>query len=195
MAGAVLRTHNPLVAGSSPACPTFSTHTYERVFAHFTSNAKTSFYAIFTHSTAIDWHNSAQLLVFDLSFHKKFTDLIVFHWERWEQREQNYAHLYFQRLKFRFFVLNPINSLWECREHRLLSFCDNSFNFYPKKRQNIIEVRIICVIFAFKRLTPYLERVYFLIFGGMCIRCSGLLPSMLVYNILFLEVMWDQLEH
>ena len=28
----VLRTHNPLVAGSSPACPTFSTHTSEQVF-------------------------------------------------------------------------------------------------------------------------------------------------------------------
>jgi hypothetical protein len=40
------RPHNPLVAGSSPACPTFSTHTSEQVFEHYANVVKTSFYAI-----------------------------------------------------------------------------------------------------------------------------------------------------
>src|ERR1700733_320922 len=29
------RPHNPLVLGSSPSCPTFSTHTSEQVFEHY----------------------------------------------------------------------------------------------------------------------------------------------------------------
>jgi hypothetical protein len=84
MAGAVLRTHNPLVAGSSPACPTFSTHTSERGFTHFSNAAKTSFYAILTQSTAIDQLNLVLTYLLRSSFSKKSNQTWNF---RREQRE------------------------------------------------------------------------------------------------------------
>ena len=66
------RPHNPLVAGSSPACPTFSTHTSEQVFAHYTNVAKTSFYAIFTQSATTDQRNSKQYLFLPTDFSEIF---------------------------------------------------------------------------------------------------------------------------
>ena len=176
------RPHNPLVAGSSPACPTFSTHTSEKVFEHFARNAKTAFYANFTHSTGIDWHNSAHLLAFALSFHEKVTDLFVFYWEHRELREQSTLHFYFQRLTYIFRVPYHIISLRERREHPLFSISNNSLIFFQKKYQNNIQVRIICVIFAFRTLISDCRAIFSSIFGGMRIRCAGYSPSTLVYK-------------
>lgn len=53
--------HNPLVAGSSPACPTFSTIPSQQLFCYYASVAHSCFYAILTHSTGLDWHQPAQI--------------------------------------------------------------------------------------------------------------------------------------
>ena len=66
------RTHNPLVAGSSPACPTFSTSILKLVFVYYAVNAEILFYANFTHSTKRECSNWQQKLANRLvifSFH------------------------------------------------------------------------------------------------------------------------------
>ena len=81
MAGAVLRTHNPLVAGSSPACPTFSKIPPQQLFCYYASVTHSRFYAIFTHSAGLDWDQPAQihLSLFPLSnlFLFNFSPLVI----------------------------------------------------------------------------------------------------------------------
>lgn len=55
------RTHNPLVLGSSPSCPTFSTPYPKGVFAYYALCAKERFYANFTHSTGLNWNHPASI--------------------------------------------------------------------------------------------------------------------------------------
>ncbi len=90
--------HNPLVAGSSPACPTFSTHTSEWVFTHYANVAKTSFYAIFTQSATTDQHNSKQYLFLSTDFSEIFSYLFIFSWEQWEFWEHDLFAVHFQLL-------------------------------------------------------------------------------------------------
>ena len=93
-----VRTHNPLVAGSSPACPTFSTHTSERVFEHYANVAKTSFYAIFTQSTTNNQRNSKQYLFLSTDFSEIFSYFPIFSWEQWEFWERDSFPFHFQQL-------------------------------------------------------------------------------------------------
>jgi len=51
--------HNPLVAGSSPACPTFSTIPSQQLFCYYASVIKPCFYAILTHSAESNWNKPA----------------------------------------------------------------------------------------------------------------------------------------
>ena len=88
--------HNPLVLGSSPSCPTFSTHTSEQVFEHYTNVAKTSFYAIFTQSTTNDQRNSKQYLFLRTDFSEIFSYFPIFSREQWEFRERDSFSFHFQ---------------------------------------------------------------------------------------------------
>jgi hypothetical protein len=53
------RPHNPLVAGSSPACPTFSTIPPQQLFRVYASVTQPCFYAILTHSAESNWNKPA----------------------------------------------------------------------------------------------------------------------------------------
>lgn len=55
------RPHNPLVVGSSPTCPTFSTPYLKAVFAYYALPAEKHFYANFTHLTASNQQRLAHL--------------------------------------------------------------------------------------------------------------------------------------
>ena len=58
------RTHNPLVAGSNPACPILSTTTSERVFGDSRITSMSSNYAKITQLTGKDWSRPAQLITY-----------------------------------------------------------------------------------------------------------------------------------
>jgi hypothetical protein len=107
------RPHNPLVAGSSPGCPTFSTHTSKRVFTHYASNAKNSFYAIFTQSTTTDQRHSKQYLFFPISFSEIFSYFSIFLWEQREFWEHDSFLFYFQLLTDHLIVPIPSNRPWD----------------------------------------------------------------------------------
>ena len=115
------RPHNPLVVGSSPTCPTFSTHTSEWVFTHYSNAAKTSFYANFTHSTAIDRHNSAQLLVLTLQFLKKSNLSCDFQGEQRELWEHSIKRFDYQHFSHPTSAHLFNHSLWEPREQKKTS--------------------------------------------------------------------------
>jgi hypothetical protein len=100
------RTHNPLVLGSSPSCPTFSTHTSEQVFSHYANVAKTSFYAIFTQSTTNNQRNSKQYHFLPTNFSKIFSYFPIFSWEQWEFWERNSFSFHFQQ---------PGAGFWRCK--------------------------------------------------------------------------------
>ena len=104
------RPHNPLVAGSSPACPTFSTHTSERVFEHYANVAKTSFYAIFTQSTTNNQRNSKQYLFLSTDFSEIFSYFPIFSWEQWEFWERDSFPFHFQQLTVHLTVPIPLNT-------------------------------------------------------------------------------------
>jgi hypothetical protein len=55
------RTHNPLVPGSSPGCPTFSTIPLQQSFRLCASVTHSRFYANFTQLTELNWHQPAQI--------------------------------------------------------------------------------------------------------------------------------------
>ena len=55
------RTHNPLVVGSNPTCPTFSTTPPQQSFSFCASVTQPCHYATFTHSTGLDWNHPAQI--------------------------------------------------------------------------------------------------------------------------------------
>ena len=148
MAGAVLRTHNPLVAGSSPACPTFSTHTSERVFTHYSNVAKTSFYAIFTQSTTNNQRNSKQYLFLSTDFSEIFSYFLIFSWEQWESWERDSFPLHFQQLTVHVTVPTLLNQPWDLWEHRKFLFIGKSRANHAKNSQIFLELRNKCVINA-----------------------------------------------
>ena len=139
------RPHNPLVAGSSPACPTFSTHTSERVFEHYASNAKTSFYAIFTQSTTNNQRNSKQHLFLSTVFSEIFSYFPIFSWEQWEFWERDSLTTHFHRLTVYITVPIPINRPWDRWERRKILFIGNSRPNHSKNSQIFLELRNKCV--------------------------------------------------
>jgi len=140
-----LRTHNPLVAGSSPACPTFSTHTSEQVFTHYANDAKTSFYAIFTQSTTNDQRNSKQYLFLSIEFSEIFSYFPVFSWEQWEFWEHDSFIAHFHRLTVYITVPIPINRTWDRWERRKIFFIGKSRPNHAKNSQIFLELRNKCV--------------------------------------------------
>lgn len=141
----MLRTHNPLVAGSSPACPTFSTHTSEQVFELYANVAKTSFYAIFTQSTTNDQRNSKQYLFLPTEFPKIFTYFPIFSWEQWEFWEHDSFIAHFHRLTVYITVPIPINRPWDRWERRKILFIGKSRPNHAKNSQIFLELRNKCV--------------------------------------------------
>jgi hypothetical protein len=137
--------HNPLVLGSSPSCPTFSTHTSEQVFTHYASNAKTSFYAIFTQSTTNDQRNSKQYLFLPTEFLKIFSYFPIFSWEQWEFWERDSFNIHFQRLTVYITVPIPINRSWDRWERRKILFIGKSRPNHAKNSQIFLELRNKCV--------------------------------------------------
>lgn len=53
--------HNPLVLGSSPSCPTFSTIPPQQSCSFCASVTHSCFYTNFTHLTGVDRHQPAQI--------------------------------------------------------------------------------------------------------------------------------------
>jgi hypothetical protein len=143
------RPHNPLVAGSSPACPTFSTHTSERVFTHYANVAKTSFYAIFTQSTTNNQRNSKQYLFLLTDFSEIFSYFPIFSWEQWEFWERDSFTTNFQRLTVHITVPKAINRLWDRWEHRTILFIGKSRSNHAKNSQIFLELRNKCVKSAY----------------------------------------------
>lgn len=139
------RTHNPLVAGSSPACPTFSTHTSERVFAHYLNHAKTSFYAIFTQSTTNNQRNSKQDLFLPTHFSEIFSYFLIFSWEQWEFWERDSFPFHFQQLTVHSTVPIPINRPWDRWERQKILFVGKYRPNHAKNSQIFLELRNKCV--------------------------------------------------
>jgi hypothetical protein len=149
MAGAVLRTHNPLVLGSSPSCPTFSTHTSEWVFEHYANVAKTSFYAIFTQSTTNDQRNSKQYLFLSTDFSEIFSYFPIFSWEQWEFWEHHSFPFHFQQLTVYLAVPIPLNTPWDRWERRKFLFIGKSRPNHAKNSRIFLELRNKCVKSAY----------------------------------------------
>ena len=139
------RTHNPLVVGSSPTCPTFSTHTSERVFEHYANVPKTSFYAIFTQSTTNNQRNSKQYLFFPTIFPEISSYFSIFLWEQWEFWERYSFFTHFQRLTFHLTVPIPPNRPWDRWEQRKTFFVGKSRSNHAKNSQIFLELRNKCV--------------------------------------------------
>ena len=139
------RTHNPLVAGSSPACPTFSTHTSERVFTHYSNVAKTSFYAIFTQSTTNNQRNSKQYLFLSTDFSEIFSYFPIFSWEQWEFWERNSFPFHFQQLIVRITVPISINRPWDRWEQQKTFFIVKNRQIHADNSQIFLELRNKCV--------------------------------------------------
>ncbi len=140
-----LRTHNPLVAGSSPACPTFSTHTSEQVFTHYANVAKTSFYAIFTQSTTNNQRNSKQYLFLSTDFSEIFSYFPIFSWEQWEFWERDSFPFHFQQLTVHLTVPIPLNTPWDRWERLKILFIGKSRPNHVKNSQIFLELRNKCV--------------------------------------------------
>jgi len=151
------RPHNPLVTGSSPVCPTFSTHTSEQVFEHYASHAKTSFYAIFTQSATTNQRNSKQTLFLSISFSEIFSYFSIFSWQQWEFWEHNSFLSYFQLLTFRLTAPTPLNTPWDRWEQRKALFIGKSRPNHAKNSQIIIELRNKCVKTAYLIAHTYLQ--------------------------------------
>jgi hypothetical protein len=156
------RPHNPLVAGSSPACPTFSIHTSEEVFEYYANVAKTSFYAIFTQSTTNNQRNSKQHLFLPTDFSEIFSYFLIFSWEQWEFWERNSFSLHLQQLTIRLTVPVPLNRPWDRWERRKILFIGKSRPNHAKNSQIFLELRNKCVKTAHliahtKESTPLLE--------------------------------------
>ena len=153
----MLRTHNPLVAGSSPACPTFSTHTYEQVFEHYLNVAKTSFYAIFTQSAITSQRNSKQYLFLSTGFSDIFSYFSIFSWEQWEFWEHDSFIAHFHRLTVYITVPIPINRTWDRWERRKIFFIGKSRPNHAKNSQIFLELRNKCVKTACLVAYTYLQ--------------------------------------
>ena len=139
------RPHNPLVAGSSPACPTFSTHTSEQVFTHYANVAKTSFYAIFTQSTTNNQRNSKQYLFLSTDFSEILSYFPFFSWEQWEFWERDSFPFHFQKLTVHLTVPILINTPWDRWERRTILFIGKSRANHAKNSQIFLELRNKCV--------------------------------------------------
>ena len=139
------RTHNPLVAGSSPACPTFSTHTSEQVFTHYANVLKTSFYAIFTQSTTNNQRNSKQYLFFPTDFSEIFSYFSIFSWEQWEFWGRDSFLLHFQLLTDHLIVPIPSNRPWDRWEQRKALFIGKNRPNHATNSQIFLELRNKCV--------------------------------------------------
>ena len=145
----MLRTHNPLVPGSSPGCPTFSTHTSEQVFEHYVNVAKTSFYAIFTQSTTNNQRNSKQHLFLSTDFSEIFSYFPIFSREQWEFWERDSFPFHFQPLTVHLTVPIPLNTPWDRRERRTILFIGKNRPNHAKNRQIFLELRNKCVKTAY----------------------------------------------
>ena len=151
------RPHNPLVAGSSPACPTFSTHTSERVFTHYANDAKTSFYAIFTQSATTSQRNSKQYYFLSTDFSEIFSYFPIFSWEQWEFWERDPFPFHFQQLTLHLTVPIPINRPWDRWERRKILFLGKSRPIHAKNRQIFLELRNKCVKNAYLTTHTFLQ--------------------------------------
>ena len=172
------RTHNPLVAGSSPACPNPSTYTPRLVFTRYASNAILHFYAFFTHSTATNRLKSQQQPTFIVSFHERFP---IFCLEQREQREQKLLTPKLQMLTYGRHVPNPTGVIREHRElQRHPAFTKILYDL-ARFYQELIKVRNFCVISALKMLTSHYCWAFLPMLSRYCIGCSGFLPLLLVY--------------
>ena len=143
------RPHNPLVAGSSPACPTFSTHTSERVFTHYANDAKTSFYAIFTQSATNNQRNSKQYLFLPTDFSEIFSYFPIFSWEQWEFWERDSFPFHFQQFTVHLTFPIPLNTPWDRWERRKILFIGKSRPNHAKNSQIFLELRNKCVKTAY----------------------------------------------
>lgn len=138
-------THNPLVLGSSPSCPTFSTHTSEQVFEYYANVAKTSFYAIFTQSTTTIQRNSKQYLFLPTDFSEIFSYFPIFSWEQWEFWERDSLTIHFQQLTVHLNVPIPQNIPWDRWERLKVLFIGKSQPNHVKNSQIFLELRNKCV--------------------------------------------------
>jgi hypothetical protein len=144
-----VRTHNPLVVGSSPTCPTFSTHASEQVFTHYANDAKTSFYAIFTQSTTNNQRNSKQYLFLPTDFSEIFSYFLIFSWEQREFWEHDSFPFHFQQLTVHSTVPILINTPWDRWERRKILFIGKSRPNHVKNSQIFLELRNKCVKTAY----------------------------------------------
>ena len=151
------RPHNPLVLGSSPSCPTFSTHTSERVFEHYANVAKTSFYAIFTQSTTNNQRNSKQYLFLSTDFSEIFSYFSIFSWEQWEFWEHDSFPFYFQQLTIHITVPTLLNQPWDRWERRKILFIGKSRPNHAKNSQIFLELRNKCVKTAYLIAHTFLQ--------------------------------------
>ena len=144
-----LRPHNPLVVGSNPTCPTFSTHTSEQVFEHYANVAKTSFYAIFTQSTTTNQRNSKQSFFLSTDFFEIFSYFPIFSWEQWESWERDSFPFHFQQLTVHIPVPTLLIQPWDRWERRKILFIGKSRLNHAKNSQIFLELRNKCVKFAY----------------------------------------------
>lgn len=137
--------HNPLVLGSSPSCPTFSTHTSERVFEHYANVAKTLFYAIFTQSATTNQRNSKQYFFLSTDFSEIFFYFPIFSWEQWEFWELDSLTTHFQQLTVYLTVPIPLNTPWDRWERLKILFIGKNRSNHAKNSQIFLELRNKCV--------------------------------------------------